>query len=604
MKKLFFILSAFICLSVSAQPGVIMYDNTFGRFSGSEFTQLGQGTFYDDMAIQQDGKPVCAGYYSNGAFIRSAVVRYKTNGEFDSSFGINGIAVPFLENDEHRVMAMKLQPDEKIVVVGYTTTDFLLARYKTDGHPDSSFGTNGYVTRHAGWFYDILQEVELQPDGKIIAAGVLYEDMHYVFAALRYNADGTPDSSLGGNGLVTIQANMSHSECRGLAVQPDGKILLAGFSGDTDDHNIFTVVRLKTDGSPDSSFGTNGIAYPPSPGVNEKLEDIVVLPGGKILAVGESLITPGSRSDVTLVQLDSTGVPDPGFGTGGISQVNLWNSLSGLTKIALQPDGKIIGTGWISSQGSFPGDVILLRFNTGGTLDTYFDTDGFIGNAGSDPDNTYTGNTVALSGARVYVAGNGTPFNAPSPGYGFISAILNVGSPVPVHVLSFDAVRKTTGVQLRWEVTDNSLTKFIAERSSDGIHFTAVATIDATNNSSYSCTDASVMPVTSFYRLQMIKQDGSYAYSVIVKVPGTNAPVQLSVYPNPVKDMLSLSVSGIRGEAVIRILNAAGTIVQERKINLHGNAALNFDASKLPAGNYFLSLYSPQGWLQEKFIKL
>src|SRR5437868_2176971 len=140
MSKFFFILSIFFCSSVSAQPGMIMYDNTFGRFGGSEFTQVDRGTFYNDMVVQQDGKPVCAGLCSDGSNERSVVVPYKTTGQFDCSFRMNGIVVPFSENDEHRIMAMLLQPDGKIVVAGYTTIAFVLARYKTDGYPDSSFG--------------------------------------------------------------------------------------------------------------------------------------------------------------------------------------------------------------------------------------------------------------------------------------------------------------------------------------------------------------------------------------------------------------------------------------------------------------------------------
>jgi uncharacterized delta-60 repeat protein len=539
-----------------------------------------------------------------------AVVRYKLNGDVDSSFGINGIAVSFLDNADVILYAMCLQPDGKIVVAGYTAsasqnnTDFLLARYQANGYPDSIFGTNGYVTIDAGPFQDWLQDVKLQSNGKIAAAGYAFNGQHYVFTAVSVNADGTPDNTFGDNGVSLIDANTGNSQCLGLALQPDDKMLLAGFSGDINNRSTFTVARLKLDGTADSSFGTNGVVYPVTDALSERLEDIIVLPNGDIVAIGEAIVNSTYQSDFTVVKLKANGDLDPDFGINGISRVNLWNTLSIPKKIVLQDDGKMIVTGYINSPNNVPGDVVLLRFNTNGSLDTDFDADGDIGNDGADPDNSFLATGLAISGQRIYVAGAAVPYPTSFPRSGFIIAAINTGLPVAVSLVYFTAERKEANVQVSWQTGENTGVKFVVERSVDGTHFEVAGILNATAEKRYRFTDAAALQTTCFYRVKMIETDGSFNYSSIAKVPGKNATLQLSLYPNPAKNILSLAAAGIRGNAFIKIVDALGNVVQQMNINSSGSFSINVDISKLTAGSYCLVLYSAGELQQGKFVKL
>lgn len=609
MLKLFSLLSVLLSSAALAQPGN-RYDNTFGRYNGLELTRIDQGTGYQDMQVQPDGKPVCAGTYSTGLLSQPAVVRYKLNGESDSSFGVNGIAVSFLDNADVVLYAMCLQPDGKIVVAGYTaaasqnSTDFLLARYQANGYPDSSFGTNGFVTIDAGPFQDWLHDVKLQSNGKIAAAGYAFNGQHYVFAAVSLHGDGTPDSGFGNNGVSLIDANVGNSQCLGLALQPDDKMLLAGFSGDINNRSTFTVARLKQDGTADSSFGTNGVVYPVTDALSERLEDIIVLPNGDMVAIGEAIVNSTYQSDFTLVKLKANGDLFTDFGINGVSRINLWNTLSIPKKIVLQEDGKMIVTGYINSPNNVPGDVVLLRFNTNGTLDTDFDADGDIGNDGADPDNSFLATGLAISGQRIYVSGAAVPFPTSFPRSGFIIAAINTGLPVAVSLVYFSAERKEESVQVLWQTGENTGVNFVIERSVDGTHFEVAGILNATAEKRYRFTDAAALQTTCFYRVKMIERDGSYTYSSIAKVPGKRAALQLSLYPNPAKNKLSIAVAGIRGNALIKIADAGGNAVQQMNINSTGSFSINMDISKLTTGSYYLLLYSTVGLLQEKFVKL
>jgi len=609
MRKLFFLFSILFSEYSHAQPGVL-YDNTFGRYSGLEVTRISQGTAYHDMQVQADGKPVCAGTYFNGLLNQPAVVRYKINGDLDSTFGIDGVAASFLTNADVLLYAMSLQPDGKIAVAGYTTntspgaTDFLIARYNTNGYPDSSFGANGYVIIDAGPFQDWLHDIKIKPDGKVVAAGYTFNGQHYVFAAVQYNTDGTPDNTFSEDGLALVDANVSNSQCLGLALQQDGKILLAGFSNDVNEKPTFTVARLKLNGTADSSFGANGIVYPYSPGVSERLEDIIVLPDGKIVAAGESVISSTYRSDFTLVKMNTDGSPDMSFGAAGLSQINLWNTLSIPRKMALQSDLKIIVAGYINSPNNVPGDVVLLRFNANGTLDTAFDTDGDIGGDGTDPDNSYLGTAVALWGQRIYVAGSLIPFPSASPRSGFIIAAINSGSPIALNLINFNVVRKESGIQLFWQTGAGTPSEFVVEKSTDGTRFAPIGKVMAVAQNIYSFTDTGALEAVCFYRIKIIEPDGSYTYSPIATATGHNTILQTAVFPNPAKNILSLSVSGQKGHAIVQVAASDGRIVRETKVTMQGNTVCSFDVSFLPPGAYYLRLISSGGSRCHRFLKL
>ena len=175
-----------------------------------------------------------------------------SDGDLDMTFGIRGRTTPTLSG---HARAVALQPDEKIVVAGwnepYRGSDFAVVRYNGDGSLDPVFGVEGKITTDFG-ANDQALAVALQPDGKIVVAGLSGS----AFALARYNSNGSLDTTFGLQGKTTT-AFSSYTEARAVVVQEDGKIVLAGSTG-SGSNSDFAVARYDTDGSLDVSFGIAG----------------------------------------------------------------------------------------------------------------------------------------------------------------------------------------------------------------------------------------------------------------------------------------------------------------------------------------------------------
>src|SRR5437764_878674 len=194
-----------------------------------------------------------------------ALACYNTDGSLDATFGSNGEVVTHFNGGYNVSVAaydLARQPDGKLVIVGVYIQDygvtpvFALARYNSNGSLDATFGSNGeLITNVQGY----AEAMALQPDGKIIAGGhirVGYHDNDFELA--RFNSDGSPDTSFGNNGKVTTTFNSNSDDlARAITLQPDGKIIAAGATG-TYPHFDFPLVRYTRDGQIDPSFGNNG----------------------------------------------------------------------------------------------------------------------------------------------------------------------------------------------------------------------------------------------------------------------------------------------------------------------------------------------------------
>ena len=253
------------------------------------------------LAIQSDGKIVAAGKSSNGSTHDFALVRYNTNGSLDTSFGTGGI-VTTLVGISGGAYALGLQSDGKIVAAGSSSNgsnyDFALVRYNADGSLDTSFGTGGIVTTTVGSSDDYASTLGIQSDGKIVAAGYSYNGSNYDFALVRYNTNGSFDTSFGTGGIVTTPVGSSDDYARTLGIQSDGKIVAAGYSSNGSTYD-FALVRYNTNGSLDTTFGTGGIVTTPvgSSGIAYALG---LQSDGKIVAAGYS--SNGSTYDFALVR--------------------------------------------------------------------------------------------------------------------------------------------------------------------------------------------------------------------------------------------------------------------------------------------------------------
>ena len=209
----------------------------------------------------------------------------------------------------------------RIVAAGVAGSEFALARYNADGSLDTSFGDGGKVTTGfdpADVTDDRVAEIVLQPDGKIVAAGTIYNGSNYDFALARYDPDGSLDSGFGAGGTVTTALGPNHDFASALALQPDGKIVVGGLSEQLSGDG-FALARYNADGSLDMNFGTLGTTLTRPSGWAEA---IVLQPDGRILAGG--WIWAGSDDDYNfgVVRYRANGALDASFGAGGIAQAS------------------------------------------------------------------------------------------------------------------------------------------------------------------------------------------------------------------------------------------------------------------------------------------
>lgn len=317
--------------------------------------------------------------------VRQAYTGVLAAGDLDPTFGNGGkvtIQNTFLPT------GLAIQSDGKIVIASSSSLgsagDWILTRLNSDGSLDTSFGVGGKVTTNIGNF-DYYPTLTLQSDGKILATGGSDGDV----AIVRYNSDGTLDTSFDGDGKVIT--DFGFSEGRDITVQADGKIVVAvgdidpgsSFPKPTEGEALirdFTLARYNSDGSLDTSFGTEGIVttdLPEYSGIGS--HGLIIQPDGKILATGSagSGFELPRDSDFALVRYNSDGSLDTSFGNSGtvITDVD-----SGFARsIALQVDGKIAIAGGIRSPNNPPGlDYAIVRYNNDGSLDTSFGTNGFV----------------------------------------------------------------------------------------------------------------------------------------------------------------------------------------------------------------------------------
>ncbi|NOU43388.1 MAG: DUF4347 domain-containing protein, partial [Methyloglobulus sp.] len=346
---------------------------TFNAGSGSATTTIGTG---DDwaraMAVQADGKTVVVGYASNGSNDDFAIVRYNVDGSLDTSFGTGGKVTVGVGSSTDEAYAVTIQADGKIIVAGRShngsSMDFAVIRLNTNGSLDTNFaGTGKVMVDFAGTTED-TQTVIVQPDGKIIIGGT----SNSLFALARLNSDGSLDTSFGTGGKVTTDATVAADSGYSLALQSDGKILMAGAG-----NNNFVLVRYNSNGSVDTSFGLSGKVETDMGGTDYG-RSVVVNSDGTILVSGYS-----SFGDFALVKYTSTGTLDTTFGSGTGKALTDISGSDVAVDMVVQSDGKIILGGY---NGSF--NSTLVRYNVNGTLDTSF------GNGGKVTTNIATGSFI------------------------------------------------------------------------------------------------------------------------------------------------------------------------------------------------------------------
>ncbi len=278
-------------------------DLTFGN-RGEVITPAGANeTFY--AIVTQGNNSIVAGT-SGGDFL---LARYDASGHLDPTFGKGGRVVTDMGSENDAVFSMDMGPDGMLVVAGGAAGNFAFARFDANGAIDASFGTGGKVLFDFGSDADIPGAVSVQADGKIVAAGSSGTKV----AVLRLTASGAADSTFSGDGLTFLDgvvATTSGDRSQGVAIQADGKILLANHTAGQD----FAVSRLDAAGNLDQTFGSNGIATADFGG-DDDADSVLVQSTGEILVIGTSLAA--GKASTCVAAFDASGKLIPTFGDGG-----------------------------------------------------------------------------------------------------------------------------------------------------------------------------------------------------------------------------------------------------------------------------------------------
>jgi uncharacterized delta-60 repeat protein len=328
--------------------------------AGALETSVLSGThdFVNSVAFPADGS-VLAGVSVpfGGPCCQFAVARLGTDGTPDPAFGAGGVAATSI--GPANVQGVLRQPDGKVVAVGKARipSDALaVLRFDSDGTLDTSFGVGGVIVRGGA----AGAAVALQPDGAIVVAGYeLVGGTQHVLVA-RYGASGAPDPAFGGTGSVTTTVG-ARSAAVGLALQADGKIVVAGHARRADGRHVFAVLRYLADGVLDASFGAGGVTEVEIE-AHAYAYAVALQPDGKVVVGGEAERLTSGLGVLALARLDAGGTLDAGFGTGGVVATSGGGDFDAIWQLGLQPDGKIVAGGWSTDGVTFRMRFMLARF--------------------------------------------------------------------------------------------------------------------------------------------------------------------------------------------------------------------------------------------------
>ena len=349
-------------------------------FSNTGKTSITIGDFCEatTQIIQPDGRIIVAGTsYKNGYDF--TLVRYNTDGTLDKSFGKNSKVITDINGNDF-IYAVALQSNEKIIVAGVSfntgESEIELVRYDTKGAIDPHFGVDGKVfTDVIPGHGDIAQALAVQPNGKIVVAGYAYNGVTNDIILTRYNTDGTLDQGFGDGGKVITDFGADEF-ANGMTLQSDGKIIVVGNTNNSGSDNNFFVARYKTDGALDNNFGSNGKTFTDFSGNNDYAYSAVIQSGGRVLVCGTSFIPSTNNSSVALARYNKNGLPDKAFGINGISTyTDVYNGFSAQSVIVTS-DKKIIAAG--SAYNGSNNDALLLGFTFKGKVDSSFGYNGRI----------------------------------------------------------------------------------------------------------------------------------------------------------------------------------------------------------------------------------
>jgi uncharacterized delta-60 repeat protein len=333
------------------------------------------------VAIQADGKIVAGGLggYTSGF----ALARYNANGGLDTTFGSNGNGLVTFDFGGYssELDGLAIQGNGKIVVAGWATTSYfdthpkvVVARLNPNGSLDTSFGSQGKRIIVIGGVDDEAHALAIQPDGKIVLAGQATDSAGSIyFTVMRLTNLGSFDVTFGNQGgYIHHFPGAVNDAAYAVRLQPDGKIVAAGYTGPV--AGIFGVLRLTTSGAPDTTFGNGGFVSTDFAGGDDIVYGVGIQTDGKIVAAGEATVS--GHANFGLARYTASGTLDNSFGTGGkvVTAMGLQNWASIAKGLVIQPNGKLVAAGYAYGGGN--STFAVARYTSNGTLDSGFGNGG------------------------------------------------------------------------------------------------------------------------------------------------------------------------------------------------------------------------------------
>jgi len=403
--------------------------DTANLVGGTGLVTTDVNTSQDDIAfavVRQpvDGKIIAVGTsFTTPASV--VVIRYNVDGTRDSTFGSSGITVTSLPSADATAFAATLQADGKLLVAGRScplsgSSSFLLLRYHTDistgtpGALDTGFGTagTGIVTTPIPFGSSTTANAVAVSGTNILLAGHSKIGLRFVIALAQYDSSGMLDSTFGGTGIVTRQIGSLDADAGSLAVQVDGKIVVAGLAGNAMS-KIWDVALLRykanglLDTDPITGFGGGTGIVTTDIGSSSNYANAVAIQGdGKIVVVGNAFANSfAGTSDIAVLRYNTDGSLDTtGFGSpNGYVTTNIGAFDNGFA-VAVQTDNKIVVAG--NADAGMGDRLALLRYNADGGLDPGFGTSGIVTRSASGPSIIAGAFAVVLQpGGEIVVAG-------------------------------------------------------------------------------------------------------------------------------------------------------------------------------------------------------
>jgi uncharacterized delta-60 repeat protein len=320
-----------------------------------------------------NGEIIAVGSIANGINYEIGFAKYQNDGSLDISFGTEGILVDNSTPNPNFVIATAQQPDGKILVCGSESNaldlDMFVSRYNENGEVDVSFGNSGYFKMDLDVNVEEFSAIAVQPDGKIIAAGKTYESDLPIGIVVRLDSDGSLDESFGNLGVLRLSIVAGGDYLNSIAIQEDGKIVIAGYGYTETDVSDFICARLQSNGDLDNTFNGDG-TFTYDYGAYEYAKSIFIQTDGKIVLGGYT--SPDVWDHTLIIRLLENGNIDNTFGDEGV----FYQTQSRCTNLIGNENTIIVGgANFITSSNM---DFSLFALTMEGKLDTTFCSNNFI----------------------------------------------------------------------------------------------------------------------------------------------------------------------------------------------------------------------------------